>query len=77
MIFFENIKKYSGSAYIKQVCKMYFNENEYNPTKYQLDLAEEIVNNSNITSIKYWFFKKAVYLDIIALFLLAIFLILA
>lgn len=77
LIFFENIKKYSGSAYIKQVCKMYFNENEYNPTKYQLDLAEEIVNNSNITSIKYWFFKKAVYLDIIALFLLAIFLILA
>lgn len=29
LIFFENIKEYSGEVYIKQVCKMYFNKDEY------------------------------------------------
>lgn len=66
LIFFENIKKYSGDTYLKQVCKLYFDENKYNPTKYQLDLSDEIVYNSDIISRKYKFFKVAVYLDIVA-----------
>lgn len=77
LIFFENIKRYSGDAYIKQVSKTYFGDNEYNPSKYQIDLSEEIVYNSDIVSRKYKFFKIAVYLDIIALLLLAVSIILA
>lgn len=71
LIFFENIKEYSGEVYIKQVCKMYFNKDEYTPTKYQLDLSDEIVYNSNVASCKYKLFKKAIYLDIIAFLILA------
>lgn len=71
LIFFENIKEYSGEVYIKQVCKMYLNKDEYIPTKYQLDLSDEIVYNSNIASCKYKLFKKAIYLDIIAFLILA------
>lgn len=77
LIFFENIKEYSGDTYIKQVCKMYFDENKYNPTKYQLDLSDEIVYNSDIVSRKYKFFKVAVYLDIVAFLLLAFSIVLA
>lgn len=33
LIFFENIKEYSGEVYIKQVCKMYFNKDEYTPAQ--------------------------------------------
>lgn len=71
LIFFENIKEYSGDTYLKQVCKLYFDENKYNPTKYQLDLSDEIVYNSDIVSRKYKLFKVAVYLDIVAFLLLA------
>lgn len=77
LIFFENIKKYSGDAYVKQVCKMYFGETKYNPTKYQLDLSYEIVYNSDIVSRKYKFFKFAMYLDIVAFLLLAFSIVLA
>lgn len=77
LLFFENIKEYSGDAYIKQVSKAYFGENKYNPTKYQIDLSNEIVYNSDIVSRKYKFFKMAVCLDIIAFFLLAVSVILA
>lgn len=50
---------------------MYFNKDEYTPTKYQLDLSDEIVYNSNVASCKYKLFKKAIYLDIIAFLILA------
>lgn len=56
---------------------MYFNDNNYKPTKYQLDLSNEIVYNSNNASRKYKVFKIAVYLDIIAFLLLVVFIILA
>ena len=45
--------------------------------KYQMDLSDEIVYNSDIVSRKYKFFKMAVYLDIMALLLLAVSIILA
>lgn len=77
LIFFENIKEYSGDTYLKQVCKLYFDENKYNPTKYQLDLSDEIVYNSDIVSRKYKLFKVAVYLDIVAFLLLAFSIVLA
>ena len=73
LIFFEDIKEYAGDTYIKQVCKKYFGKNKYNATKYQLDLADEIVYNSDIVSRKYKFFKVAVYLDIIAFLILVIY----
>lgn len=75
LIFFENIKDYSGDIYIEQVCKMYFNENKHSATKYQLDLSDEIVYNADIVSRKYKFFKMAVYLDIIGFILLVFFII--
>ena len=68
-------KEYSGDTYIEQLSKKYFDENKYNPTKYQIDLSDEIVYNSNIVSRKYKFFKISVYLDIIAFLLLAVFII--
>ncbi len=77
LLFLENIKEYTGNAYIKQICDLYFKENKYNPTKYQLDLSDEIVYNSDIVSRKYKFFKVAVYLDIFAFLLLAVSVILA
>ena len=77
LIFFENIKEYEGDTYIKQVCKIYFGENKFNPTKYQLDLSDEIVYNSDIASRKYKFFKLAVYLDIVAFLILAFSIVLA
>lgn len=75
LILFENIKEYSGDSYVKQVCKMYFGETKHKPTKYQLDLSYEIVYNSDIVSRKYKFFSFAVYLDIVAFFLLVFFII--
>lgn len=77
LLFFERIKGYSGATYIKQICEMYFNDSNYKPTKYQLDLSNEIVYNSNNASRKYKVFKIAVYLDIIAFLLLVVFIILA
>lgn len=77
LIFFENIKEYEGDAYINQVCKIYFGENKLNPTKYQLDLSDEIVYNSDIASRKYKFFKLAAYLDIVAFLILAFSIVLA
>ena len=77
LIFFENIKEYKGDTYIKQVCKIYFGENKFNSTKYQLDLSDEIVYNSDIASRKYKFFKLAVYLDIVAFLILAFSIVLA
>ena len=60
LIFFETIKEYSGDTYIEQLSKKYFDENKYNPTKYQIDLSDEIVYNSDIVSRKYKFFKISV-----------------
>jgi len=77
LIFFEDIKEYSGDAYVQQICKIHFGENKYQPTKYQLDLSNEIVYNSDIVSRKYKFFKSAVFLDIIAFFLLSVSILLA
>jgi hypothetical protein len=52
LLFFENIKGYAGNDYIKRICDLYFKEKKYNPTKYQLDLSDEIVYNSGIASCK-------------------------
>ena len=50
---------------------MYFNKDEYIPTKYQLDLSDEIVYNSNVASCKYKLFKKAICVDMVAFLILA------
>ena len=77
LLYFGNIKEYSGDTYIKQVSRVYFGENKYNPTKYQMDLSKEIVFNSDIVSRKYKLFTIALYLDIIAFSLLAVSIIIA
>lgn len=77
LIFFENIKEYSGNSYIQKICKEYFRKKKYNPTKYELDLSDEIIYNSKITSRKYKLFRWAVYLDIIAFGLFLIVIVLA
>lgn len=77
LIFFENIKGYSGDEYIQKISEKYFGENKFNPTRYQLDLSDEIVYNSAIVSRKYYFFKIAVGMDIMAFIILAFFIILA
>ena len=72
LLFFEAIKKYSGNEYAKQVSKLYFKTSKKDFSKYQLDLADEIVYNSDIASRKYKFFKVAAYLDVVAFMLLAV-----
>lgn len=69
LLFFETIKKYSGIEYVEQINKLYFQINKKDFNKYQLDLADEIVYNSNITSYKYKLFKAAVYIDILTFML--------
>ena len=61
----------------KQICKMYFGENNYSPTKYQSDLSDEIVYNANVASNKYKIFRLAVLLDIVAFAALVFFIIMA
>lgn len=77
LMYFNNIKDYTCETYIKQICIKYYEETTYNPTNYQLDLTEEIIINSMITSKKYNLFKKALYFDLFGLFLFIIFIILA
>lgn len=77
LMYFDNIKNYTCDTYIKQICIKYYEETTYNPTNYQLDLTEEIIINSKITSKKYNLFKKALYFDLFGLFLFIIFIILA
>lgn len=72
LLFFEAIKKYSGNEYAKQVSKLYFKTSKKDFSKYQLDLANEIVYNSDIASRKYQFFKVAAYLDVVAFMFLAV-----
>lgn len=72
LIFFEDIKKYSAIEYLKQLSSKYYNTNEYTFSKYQLNLASEIVYNSYIVSNKYKWFKCAIYLDLVAFLILCI-----
>lgn len=70
LLFFEEIKKYSGNEYAKQVSKRYLQKNKKNFSRYQLDLANEIVYNADIVSRKYKLFRVAAYLDVVAFMLL-------
>lgn len=72
LLFFEAIKKYSGHGYLKQISKLYLNINKKDFSKYQLDLANEIVYNSNIASHKYILFKGAAYLDVVVFMLFVV-----
>lgn len=66
LIFFEDIKKYTGYEYVKKINKRYFNTRSESVGKYQLDIADEIVYNSGVTSYKYKMFRNAVYIDVLA-----------
>lgn len=72
LLFFEDIKKYSKEEYVKKINEVYYNYSDKQITKYQLDLSNEIIYNSYIASLKYWLFKIAILLDIIAFLLSAI-----
>ena len=70
LLFFEDIKKYSGYEYVSQVSRLYFHTTGNSFTKYQIDLADEMVYNSGIASYKYRCFQWAVTLDILAFIVL-------
>lgn len=77
LLFFEAIKKYSGNEYAEQVSKLYLQTNKKDFSRYQLDLANEIVYNSGIASRKYKFFLVAAYIDVVAFIFFAVSLIIA
>ena len=64
LLFFEKIKNYTGIEYVKQVTKLYLQDNKEVFSKYQLDLADEIVYNAEIADFKYRCFRIAVKIDI-------------
>lgn len=64
LLFFEKIKNYSGIEYVKLVTKLYLQDNKEEFSKYQLDLADEIVYNAEIADFKYRCFRIAVKIDI-------------
>lgn len=66
LVFYGDIWKYTGVEYLKQLNQVYFNKTQNNYSKYQEDIASEIVYNAGVTSLKYKLFKCATYADIIA-----------
>lgn len=77
LLFFEDIKKLSGREYAEQVDIVYFQNSNHKISRYQLDLADEIVYNAGIVSQKYAYFKMALRLDFIAFIFVIAFLIIA
>lgn len=74
LLYFRTIKKYSGGTeeYLQRVAELYVQIKAQSFTRYQLDLADEIIFNSRIVSNKYILFQGVVYLDILAFILLII-----
>lgn len=71
LLFFDVIKEYSGLEYAERVKNVYLQNSNEKLTKYQADLAKEIVYNSDIASRKYRYFKIAIYFDLLAFVILA------
>lgn len=69
LLFYDAIKKYSGHEYAKKVSQLYLQTDKKDFSRYQLDLANEIVCNSDIASRKYKLFRVAAYLDVVAFIL--------
>lgn len=72
LIYYDVIKTYVGRTeeYLKRVEELYFSSETYIFTRYQIDLANEIILNSKIASDKYILLKYAVSMDILALAIL-------
>lgn len=78
LLFYGDIKKCNANLYITEFCKKYFDgevsKNEVN--RYDLDIVDEIVQNSRITSRKYAIFKWVLHIEcftiVLALFVLFI-----
>lgn len=77
LLFFEVIKEFSGKEYIEQIKKVYFKNAGIKVSRYQEDLAKEIVYNSDVASRKYKCFRVAAWFDLIAFIFLALALIVA
>lgn len=77
LLFFKDIKKFSGKEYAELVDSVYFQNNSHKISQYQLDLANEIVYNAGIVSRKYAYFKMALWLDFVAFVLVIAFLVIA
>lgn len=77
LLFFEVIKEFSGTEYAERIKSVYLQNSNERLTKYQVDLAKEIVYNSDVASCKYRCFKIAAYFDLVAFIILAIALIIA
>lgn len=74
LLYYRDIKKYNASTYIIELCKRYLNQNVENNQieRYMLDLAEEIIQNSRISSRKYITFLVALCIDFIMIDVLLI-----
>jgi hypothetical protein len=60
LLFYGNIFKYDEKMYLKSI----FNDKVENTTRFELDLAKQIIINSNITLKKYKFFKLSLWFSI-------------
>lgn len=80
LIFYEDICKYKSSKlYLQDIYKYYLETNIgiNDLKKIELDYAKEILINARIASYKYRFFKMALKLNFLAIFIFCIFLIMA
>lgn len=76
LLYFERICFYDNNAYLKAVRRRYFGLDLPNqPDKYiqeELDYVEEIIINAKITTVKYFLFKLALKLCVIAITIIGI-----
>lgn len=72
-LFYEKIKTYTGQNYLDEIKRSYFTTNSNIGDPYLLDLSEEIVINSKITSQKYRRFQYAIKLDLLAFVFLIVY----
>lgn len=77
LLFFEVIKEMSGEIYLKSIYHNYLKRDIENFGKYELDLANECIINSQIVSVKHLAFKYSVTIDVVALIVSVILLIVA
>lgn len=70
-LFFQDIIKYEYTDYLDYVKNRYHTSNDL-CGKCEMDLAQEIVENSKNACVKYNLFKKALFLDVMAVVIIVI-----
>ncbi|WP_285823981.1 hypothetical protein [Schaedlerella arabinosiphila] len=75
-LFFQDIIKYDYTDYLDYVKNRYYTAN-VSCGKYEMDLAQEIVENSKNACVKYFLFKKAVFVNLMTVVIFAVVLVIA